>query len=65
MTIEQVWRFQPQSTPVPFLVLHRVRAGEGLPCKLQLLSEQVARFNYSYRIHLASWRTTMEKMSES
>ena len=29
MTIEQVWRFQPQSTPVPFLVLHRVRAGEG------------------------------------
>ena len=29
MTIEQVWHFQPQSTPVPFLVLHRVRAGEG------------------------------------
>ena len=29
MTIEQVWHFQARNTPVPFLVLHRVRAGEG------------------------------------
>ena len=29
MTIEQLWHFQPRRIPVPFLVLHRVRAGEG------------------------------------
>ena len=39
-----MWHFQPRSTPVPFLVLHRVRAGEGCGFLGEMTIEQVCIF---------------------
>ena len=44
MTIEQVCHFQARNTPVPFLVLHRVRAGEGCGFLGEMTIEQVWHF---------------------
>ena len=44
VTIEQVCHFQARNTPVPFLVLHRVRAGEGCGFLGEMSIEQVWHF---------------------
>ena len=44
VTIKQVCHFQARNTPVPFLVLQRVRAGEGCGFLGEMTIEQVWHF---------------------